>query len=62
MSSDASGEIYVVVRDEMADGSGMEGGGGGGDEGWKVSEGVRGRRMNGVGWVALGVLIGLVVV
>ena len=55
MSSDASGEIYVVVRDETANGSSAGSGGG-------VSEGVRGRGMKGVGWVALGMLVGLVVV
>lgn len=55
MSSDASGEIYVVVRDEAANGSS-------GDEGGKASEGVRGRGMKGIAWVAIGVLVGSVVV
>lgn len=55
MSSDASGEIYVVVRDETANGSS-------GDEGGKVSEGVRGKGMKVIVWVALGILVGLVVV
>ncbi len=63
VSSDASGEIYVVVRDELANGSSTAGGGdGSGDDGGKVSEGVRGRRIKGVGWVAVGVLVGLLAV
>lgn len=71
VSSDASGEIYVVVRDETANGSSIWGSGvgsgdgdgdGDGDGGGKGSEGVRGRGMEGAGWAVLGGLVGLVVV
>lgn len=62
VSSDASGEIYVVVRDEMANGSSTgANGGGSGKEIGKVSKGVRRRDIKKVGWVVLGVLLGLVV-
>ena len=63
MSSDSTGEIYVVVRDELSNGSSTVGGGDGNpNKGGKVSEGVRGMGTKGVGWVAVAVLVGLVVV
>lgn len=64
MSSDSSGEIYVVVRDKGTNESstGVDGGGGSRDEGGQVSEGVRGRWITRVEWVAFGVLMVLVVV
>lgn len=60
MSSDASGEIYVIVKDELANKSSTAvGGGGSGDEGGKVSGSVNGRGTKGIGWVVFGVLAGL---
>ena len=64
VSSDSSGEIYVVVRDEETNKSstGANGGGGSRDESGQVSEGMRERWIMGVKWVALGVLMRLVVI
>lgn len=64
VSSDSSGEIYVVVKDKGTNESstGMNGGGASTDEGGRVSEGVRGRWTVRADWVAFGVLMGLVVV
>ena len=58
VSSDSSGEIYVVVRDEGTS-TGVDGSR---DGSGQVSEGVRGRWMMRVEWVVFGVLLGLVVV
>ena len=64
VTSDSSGEIYVVVRDEGTNegSTGMDGGGGSRGEGGQVSDSVRGRWIAPVEWVTFGVLMGLVVV
>ena len=61
MSSDPSGEIYVVVKDETANGSHPEGGGGE-VNGGKVSEGTRVDGVKRVGLTMLGVLVGLLAI